>query len=770
MRSHWFIDRPDRPVLIVAQGHGAVPENAERVSASNAAWHAGSWVDALNRALVAEIHGVISPSPLTPLTLEHEVIEAIEAAFRLGHLVAYLLPGALSGGQVKPGPAPGPAPPQPQPQLLPWTLVSLVYVPNIAPDKESPKPKIKWTIKDPSVRVTSGKFELLRTRDPADPAPIWTLNLTPDQLREGDHELEWDGAIGGGGDFPDGFVSIEFSPYKLKLSVTDGSAPQTKDCSFEVVVVDFEIALGDKAVLSDQKDKDLHDKIGSLPGAGAIKKIQLVSNVFKTSSGEMSAASGASFTEYSALWGDGPRIPIDAKVWIKDSQGKKVLAPKAWGRRTILWDWECDKPSLAALPAAAKTFVDTAQNFNKATTKPNGENCHKDRGGKRATDGKPVVFSSDAGGTFPFTVKQARKRVQASFSDPAKTGPKDGLSGVVLRPARQAGEGWKVTAYFDAKKDLDVEGAVTAAFKKDAGIFEVWREIHLSKYIKKKASITGFTAATVQAYYEKAWVKIEDKTGGASAMDKASYDAAFTTAIAAQPAICNTHAVDPAVSQYDGGDWAVTFRSFADFQTSVINEKKTQLKAATPALVDPALTVQATAAATAQLTAANLHTASKYADQCTNWALNITVQGCSSYMGANDGVTIMQFNETNSNTGSATSLINGYAPTFSTSSRSRAAFIQYSPAARYAAGGDSNTMEQTLSHEVGHHMFLPHAPLPPSSLPGGADAAAHDQADLFCMMGYDFSAERKFCGLCLLRMRGWDHRKLDKDGTKNKAP
>lgn len=770
MRDQWFVDQPGRSILIVPHGKGRVPENAERIGAADAAWSAGGWVEALGRTIGAEIQREIAVARVSPLTAAHQLVEALEKAFLDGLLVAYRIPITLAsagGSTIDIGPGPKD---QPKPKLEPWTLVSLAYVPNIAPDKESPKPKIKWTIKDPSVRVTSGKFELFRTRDPDDPTPIWTRALSTDELREGDHELEWDGAIGGGGDFPDGFVSIEFSPYKLKLTVTDGGAPQTKDSSFEVVVVDFEIVLGDKDVLADQKDKDLYDAIGALPGAGKTKKIQLVSNVFKTSSGEMSSASGASFTEYDALWGEGPRIPIDAKVWIKDSKGKKVLAPKAWGRRKVLWDWECEKPSRAALHAKAKTFVESAEDYHKADTKPSGENCHKDRGGKRATDGTPVVFSSDAGGgAFPFSVRQAATRVQAAFSEPAKSGPKDGLSGVVLRPARQAGDGWKITAYFDAKKELDVEGKVTAAYKKEAGIVEVWREIHLSKYVKKKSGIAGFSVGTVQGYYEKAWVKVEDKTGGASSMDKATYDDAFKKAIDAQPAICKTHAVDPAVSQYDSGNWAVTFRSFADFRASVIAEKKAQIAAANPALAEPALTTQATAAATAQLTAANLHTASKYADTCDDWALSITLQGCAGFMGANDGVTIMQFEESNSNTGSATSLTNGYAPTFATSSRSKVAFIQYAPAARYAASTNSNTMEQTLSHEVGHHMFLPHAPLPASRLPGGADANAHDKDDLHCLMGYDYTAERKFCGLCLLRMRGWDHRKLDKDGTKNKA-
>jgi hypothetical protein len=134
-----------------------------------------------------------------------------------------------------------------------------------------------------------------------------------------------------------------------------------------------------------------------------------------------------------------------------------------------------------------------------------------------------------------------------------------------------------------------------------------------------------------------------------------------------------------------------------------------------------------------------------------------------------EGVTILQFAELHSNIAD-TLRINGYAPGFpGVTNRSKCAFVQFAPAIEYASSGDSNTMEQTVSHEVGHHLFLPHAPLPARYPPGGAESSAHDDADLHCMMGYDYAAERKFCGLCLLRLRGWKHGTLDKSGAKNTA-
>ena len=39
-----------------------------------------------------------------------------------------------------------------------------------------------------------------------------------------------------------------------------------------------------------------------------------------------------------------------------------------------------------------------------------------------------------------------------------------------------------------------------------------------------------------------------------------------------------------------------------------------------------------------------------------------------------------------------------------------------------------------------------------------------------CTMGYDYSAERKFCGLCILRMRGWSADWLTSQADENTRP
>jgi hypothetical protein len=75
-------------------------------------------------------------------------------------------------------------------------------------------------------------------------------------------------------------------------------------------------------------------------------------------------------------------------------------------------------------------------------------------------------------------------------------------------------------------------------------------------------------------------------------------------------------------------------------------------------------------------------------------------------------------------------------------------------------------MQQTTTHEMGHILFLPHAPTA-----GGSVAALHDLSSHWnnCTMSYNYDRERKFCGLCLLRMRGWDQTNLHSNSASNKA-
>jgi hypothetical protein len=77
----------------------------------------------------------------------------------------------------------------------------------------------------------------------------------------------------------------------------------------------------------------------------------------------------------------------------------------------------------------------------------------------------------------------------------------------------------------------------------------------------------------------------------------------------------------------------------------------------------------------------------------------------------------------------------------------------------------------TFVHEVGHHLFLPHSKhhVGNASVPAGAQDDRHDDDDDMCLMSYSDNTV-SFCGLCQLRLRGWDATKLKKNDADNKKP
>lgn len=620
--------------------------------------------------------------------------------------------------------------------------------------------KISYTIEDPEGRAEEAVLELHVLDDDGDEQVLWRRPLTDDERSAGDHEIDWDGQVDASPALPEGFVSLLHSPYTLRLRLRGHGEADPPEASTRlwVELAAIELELGDRVVLGRALDRTLHDTLGgTLPTAGQTKTLALVSNVFKAANGEMN--DNTLFTEYQTLWSAGPQIPVFAAVKVKDSGGAAVLAPRALAGLELAWEWLDEAEDTATQHAAAKTYLDAAIDFDKDLTEPAGDNCHVDRGGKRGPGADPV-FPPQAGqaaaaafsaGTFPFEVKPYVERANVALSRAWTDGVAGGKTGVLFEPSRMAGDKWSLRVF--ALRDLGEEGPAPAAVQASTGTFETSREVHVVKYLKKNASIGSVTIATFQAYYAAAKVTMEDKSGGAQTMAEADYNAKIAAAVAAQPGFVQA-AIDGTVNQYTAGDYAVHFRAYAAFKTAY---------------------QAAQGWSAAQLTAwlagggASVNTASKYHARCKTWAKTIAVAACDAYVHADPGVNVLHFSGLYNLENQPGGLgLNGFAPSFTSTGRTKCAFILCPGPGNY--GGGNNNAEQTLTHEIGHHMFLPHAPFPAGNVPGGAQASRHDATFNNCTMSYDYSAERKFCGLCMLRMRGWSADWLFPQPAENTRP
>lgn len=704
----------------------------------------------------------------------HELRAMLVREVRRGKLLALPLPRTLEaakkdggGGGIAPTPPPGPTP---KPKTEKYGVTALTLPPRFAPGVEKVG---SYDIDDAAAIAPSAQFELFRTVDGKldEASPIWTRSLLPAERSHGHHDMKWDGKIeghSGGDDFPDHYVTVEYSPYKLRITLPGGN-PQKQEATFAVEVAEIELELGPKDVLSQKAEDKRHlDVYDSLKGklapdkAGAAKELKLVSNVFST--GNASMFDDTCYTEYETLWKDGPNVPVFAKVWIKNTAGKKVEAPLALGRVKFLWDWEDQAEDLARYEfAESKTFVTDALDFDKQKTGPKGDNCHDERGGKRGPAAK-AVFPAQAGyaaqaalkkGDFPFVVEACATRKWAAFSTAWTSGALASKTGVLFQPSRMAGDAYKLTVYLAKDKRgkaLDVADAapLKEPIKKQSDKLEVWRQVDLVNYVKKKSTFPDFAVATFQGYYEKAFIRMNYTAGAAVIMKDGEYNTHVTAAVATLD-WDGQLAIDSTVNQYTIGDYAVHFRDFPDWKTRVKTAKGW------------------TDAQFATWAGTVVGTPAQYYSYCDSWATTVTTKACDAYVAAGDGVNVLQFagwyNWSNKPGGQA---LNGFAAQFPSCGKTKCAFVQCATAASYT--GNSNRMEQTITHEIGHHLFLPHAPdgVTATDAANKPDPTAHDEAWHNCTLSYNYNKERKFCGLCLLRLRGWKKSVLKKKSADNK--
>ena len=694
--------------------------------------------------------------------------------------------------------------------------------------------KVWYDLYNPFSVITEAKLELFRRFDKV---AFWERVLEKDELLEGEHELEfdpkkdgvkvkeWDGALGKEStEFPDGFVTTEHSPYKLRLTVKGEGVCQSPVVwtYFHILIEKLELEWGvDEAITSKEVEKRLpfkELKAGWPKPAdgtdGTPARINLLSNIFKVTSPEMN--NDKFFNSYKTNWEDGPDIPVFAKIWIRDSGGNKVVAPKALGNTKFLWDWES---KLAGNPNA---FAANAQNYYKDTTKPKGENCHKDHGGKRGDDTKFVFPKQDGypkpedaltDGKFPFEVTPVEAtdpRKWASFSKAWRKGKLAGKTGVSFQPSRMAGDKYKITVYAahelkDSSRklrlnvDTDAPLKIDDKLKAESGIWQVWRKIHLSRYVRKNANVLpDFLPSSLPAIdtnFAPAFVELIDKIdasnkyffadhklGDGTVPDynkiikdllEATGNIFFTKKLAADPDadhktessmiisrvysdfVRNAHVHLNAGVAEAVGDFATGATALAKTEASLVAGLGALAAVNTLTPVTPAIT--RLAATQVWLGANGSKTSPLYCTKvdelCRPLAPKVAdklelVKGSKSGAEAKPGIITMEFKFTHTYlrdqfaAGVKPAYLYGAAVPAADADESRCVIMF------------TNSRADFFSHEAGHHLFLPHAKSANGSMAGGTMLNRHDDADTACMMSY--SPNRPgFCGLCQLRMRGW---------------
>ncbi len=235
------------------------------------------------------------------------------------------------------------------------------------------------------------------------------------------------------------------------------------------------------------------------------------------------------FGSHKAVWGDGARIPILAKIRVKKSDSQPSTtddALKAVGPAECLWDWEDNAVDMkvrdwvgvgdAQSTALTRDFLEKqmAGDPADADAAPLGSNnCPVKYGGKRGVGAAPVFLPAEQG-AFPYPVTPAGgDRPWAAFSK-CGTGAHAGKTGVLFQPSRMQGDRYRLVVYVameksdfdikDAKPNLTLREQVRRLPAKQqppmavSGEFEVFRRVKMN-YFTFPANTPGSEEVTAAA-------------------------------------------------------------------------------------------------------------------------------------------------------------------------------------------------------------------------------------------------------------------------------
>jgi hypothetical protein len=650
---------------------------------------------------------------------------------------------------------------------------------------------IRYHLYNPFGAVRKARLELFVRKEKK---PVWQRELAGAELFDGERDLEvqidnagalqrgteWDGSLRATDGkiqkdkrFPDGFLTTEHSPYKLKLTV-EGDALCRSPVAWtylHVLIDKLELEWGTVDMIPTKRDhrRALFQEIldaGTAPTADT--KIFMPGNQFKASSGEM--FNNRLYDAHASRWGRGAKLPICAKVFVRDSADAPVPAPMALGHTKFMWDWESKSAT------TGNAFADQALDYLVDATHPKGRNCHNGRGGKRG--GGDPVFPDQVGyappsakaGHFPFKVSSCGKpRAWAAYTEAWREGVFASKTGVIFQPSRMAGDKYKLTLYASHERnadgklrlhvDADAPLPIQGALKVESGEFEVWRRIDIVRYMQKSA-FGAISLAAVKAFYQPAFVEINDKTGGnVETYPAGDWNTRLGAILAGWPSF-DRYFVDTAVDQHAAGAEGVILRSRSDVANYL--EATFPANFPNPGDADPWLTAQGLAT--------DDDCRAHFQDRASDAMANLF----NHQIHADDGLNIFHVRRITSLVQDNMATLAGLAHDFPGAKRAgkaeveRCGFLLFVDNQYWAATAHPGYLEQTAAHECGHHFMLPHPRNTAENTGAHAnrDYKAHDQAVSDCLMSYR-QGTNQLCGFCRLRLRGWNKDKLKTDGALN---
>jgi hypothetical protein len=392
-----------------------------------------------------------------------------------------------------------------------------------------------------------------------------------------------------------------------------------------------------------------------------------------------------------------------------------------------------------------KAFIKKVDGYEEALTRPKGVSTHFKVGGFRAKLGDRATAGLQwlQDGVWALTAGTA-KRQWATYSICVGDDKSTADSAVSFCPGRVAGDVHKVRAMVDIDENaLDVEDeampdSVPATRRSNTIKITVWRSVPLVANWIVGAGTTPVDVPSLSKEYKKAAMRIEPAKGVAPKDVDADWQKAYETVVDGHVKSGKEFLKDALERTHEG--YPVLYRSFMDYwermnpSVGFFGRLWQRFISFFGAGDKPG-----------------------YQKKCEAYALTIVQETAVKLKIPEEGITALKFDEDGPHNQIPTSSFTaGWAPSIPTlTDRNKAIFFQFT--------SGKNTL--TFIHEVGHALFLAHAPghFDKGKQPGGYQPDAHDK-DEICIMSYH-PDQKYLCGLCLLKLGGVNYTQIKNDGT-----
>lgn len=230
-------------------------------------------------------------------------------------------------------------------------------------------------------------------------------------------------------------------------------------------------------------------------------------------------------TAVDRAWTPRPQIPLEARIFLEDSNGQAVAVrhATALGDYRVKWTWTDRAENVSGLPVHTPTQPSRTQEYINAAHTAAANAVNSTYHNARAAVGGLITgnAAADAGCVFGAVDGIVHQAVNDGVLTGGPSRPElladSGLASATrtyFQPSNLGGDNYTITAELDQSgwdpQVVTSHASRATRLRKQTGEFEIWRRVRIAAYVQWGAVNAVTNWAPIRAHLEKAYLTITD--------------------------------------------------------------------------------------------------------------------------------------------------------------------------------------------------------------------------------------------------------------------